>query len=115
VGDHLLVETTALEAYAKTSDDRRHSFDRLRTQVDQAHVSSDSFGLIPGIGPRIYQAYNDHVQQCADGVSSAAEAMAAIASAMRATVSTYRKSENANEDAARTVESGIGDISIRGI
>jgi hypothetical protein len=115
VGDHLLVETAALEAYAKTSDARRHSFDRLRTQVDQAHVSSDSFGRIPGIGERVYQAYDRHAQRCADGVSSAAEAMAAIASAMRATVSTYHKSESTTEDAARAVESGMSDIRIRGI
>jgi hypothetical protein len=115
MSDHLLVEPAALEAFAKTSDERRHSFDRLRTQVDQAHVSSDSFGRIPGIGERVYQAYDEHVQGCADGVSSAAEAMAAIASAMRATVNTYRKAESTNEDAARTIESGMGDISIRGV
>lgn len=115
MGDHLLVEPEKLEAFAKTSDERRHAFDRLRTQVDEAHVSDDSFGRIPGIGERVYQSYDRHVQKCADGVSSAAEAMAAIASAMRDTVNTYRKAESTNEDAARTVQSGLGDVHIRGV
>lgn len=115
MSDHLLVETDALETYAKTSDNRRHAFDQLRAQVDQAHVSSDSFGRIPGIGERVYQAYDQHVQQCADGITSAAEAMAAIASAMRDTVNTYRTAESTNEDAARTIESGLRDVSIRGV
>jgi citrate synthase len=114
MGDHLDVDPAALEAFAKTSDGRRRSFDQLRRQVDQAHVASDSFGRIPGIGHRIYQAYDQHVRECADGVSSAAEAMAAIASGVRGTVATYRKADSTTEDATRAVQNSMGDISIRG-
>ena len=101
------IDAAALEAFAKASDRRRHDFDQVRKQADQTRVDRESFGRIPGIGSRVYGAYDEHVRACEDGISSAGEAMAAIASGVRAVI---LNTENANE----AVIESLRGIDIRG-
>jgi hypothetical protein len=102
------VDAAALEAFAKSSDRRRGEYDGVRTQADQTRVDRESFGRIPGIGSRVYSAYDEHVRACEEGISSAAEAMAAIASGVRAVI---LNTDKANE----AIEESLGDIDIRGV
>jgi hypothetical protein len=91
--DSFQVDPEALEAFAKTSDDRQKAFDDLLTAMTIARVEEDAFGRIPGIGARIYAAYDEHVQACEEGVASAAEAMALISSGVRGTALNYLLTE----------------------
>jgi hypothetical protein len=100
------IDAAALEAFAKASDRRRDEFDRVRTQAGQTRVDRESFGRIPGIGARVYGAYDEHVRACEDGISAAAEAMAAIASGVRSVII---NTDHANE----AIEESLRDIDIR--
>jgi hypothetical protein len=102
------IDAAALEAFAKSSDRRRDDFDKVRTQADQTRVDRESFGRIPGIGGRVYGAYDEHTRACEDGISSAAEAMAAIASGVRAVIV---NTDTANE----AIQESLRDIHIRGV
>ena len=102
------IDAAALETFAKASDRRRQAFDQVRRQADQTRVDQESFGRIPGIGARVYAAYDEHVRACEDGISSAGEAMAAIASGVRAVI---LNTDKANE----AVEESLRGIDIRGV
>jgi hypothetical protein len=109
------VDPPVLETFAGTSDGRRSSFDTEHQNIQNAHVAKESFGRIPGIGERIYQAYDQHVQACADGIASAAEAMAAIASGVRAVVANYKGSDDTAAHNLDTVHHQLDGVTIRGV
>jgi hypothetical protein len=102
------VDAAALEAFAKSSDRRRGEFDRVKSKTDETRVDRESFGKIPGIGSRVYEAYDEHVRACEDGIASAAEAMAGIASGVRAVIV---NTDRANE----AVKESLRGIQIRGV
>lgn len=102
------VHSGALEMFARSSDSRRRDFDAVKARADQTRVGRESFGRIPGIGERVYSAYDEHVRACEDGIASAAEAMATIASAVRAVIT---NTDKANE----AIEESLHDIQIRGV
>jgi hypothetical protein len=108
VTDEMTVDAATLEAFARSSDRRRGDFDRVQTRADQTRVDRESFGKIPGIGARVYGAYDEHVRACEDGIASAAEAMAAIASGVRAAIVNVERADEAIQESLR----GIG---IRGV
>jgi hypothetical protein len=108
LADEMKVDAAALEAFAKSSDRRRGDFDRVKTQADGTRVDRESFGKIPGIGARVYNAYDEHVRACEDGIASAAEAMAGIASGVRAVIV---NTDRANE----AVQESLRGIQIRGV
>lgn len=111
----LYVEPEALGAFAKTSDHRRSDFDAAHGEAERIKVGRDSFGKIPGIGSRVYHAYDEHRRSCADGIASAAEAMASIAAGVRAVMLNYTGAEGAITDDVGTVRQTMGDIDIRGV
>jgi hypothetical protein len=98
------VEPPALERFAASSVDRQGDLADLRGRMQEVHVPRDSFGHIPGIGGRVYDAYDEFVSGCADSVASAAETMASIASAVRGVVHAYLTSDHAAEDSMNAVE-----------
>ncbi len=102
------IDAAALEAFAKSSDRRRGQYDQVKTQADQTRVDREAFGKIPGIGARVYSAYDEHTRACEDGIASAAEAMAAIASGVRAVIT---NTDNANE----AVQESLNGVQIRGV
>jgi hypothetical protein len=102
------IDAEALEAFAKASDRRRQDFDQVKKHADQTRVDRESFGRIPGIGERVYDAYDEHVRACEEGISSAGEAMAAIASGVRAVI---LNTDKANE----AIKESLRGIDIRGV
>jgi hypothetical protein len=108
VAPEMKVDAAALEAFAKSSDRRRGEFDKIKAQADQTRVDREAFGKIPGIGSRVYSAYDEHTRACEDGIASAAEAMAAIASGVRAVIT---NTHNANE----AIQESLHDVDIRGV
>src|SRR5262249_14187196 len=82
--------------------------DRVTSTATGARVGRESFGKIPGIGARVYKAYDEHVRACEDGIASAAEAMAAIASGVRAVIT---NTGNTNE----AIKESLKNIEIRGV
>jgi hypothetical protein len=108
LADEMKVDAAALEAFAKSSDRRRGEFDRVKARADETRVDRESFGKIPGIGSRVYSAYDEHVRACEDGIASAAEAMAGIASGVRAVIV---NTDQANE----AVQESLRGIRIRGV
>jgi 2-keto-3-deoxy-6-phosphogluconate aldolase len=111
----LYFETHALGAFAKTSEHRKTDFDQALTRANQIKVGAGSFGHIPGIGPRVHNAYNDHQQSCTEGIGSAAEAMSAIAAGVREVMLNYTGAEGSITDDVKTVKKTMGDIDIRGV
>jgi hypothetical protein len=109
------VEPAALERFAATSMDREHDFHDLRTRMNNVHLPRDSFGYIPGIGNRIYDAYTDFVDGCADSLASAAESMAEIAAAVRGVVSAYATSDQTAHNRHAAIGSDLRDVNIRGV
>src|SRR6266508_4345017 len=109
------VDPPALEQFARTSMDRRDAFDHLRQRMDQVAVPRDSFGHIPGIGHRVYDAYHEFVTGCADGIASAAEAMASVAAAVRGVVTEYQSTDRSAADALDGVNNDLGNVNIRGV
>ncbi|HEX6499539.1 MAG TPA: type VII secretion target [Micromonosporaceae bacterium] len=92
------VEPQALERFAATSDARGDAFGNVRAAMAAAEVPGDSFGRIPGIGARIFQAYQQHVHACTEGIASAAEAMTAIAEGVRGMAANYHDADSASND-----------------
>jgi len=113
--DQFQVEPTALETFASTAMSRNHAFDQLRTQMTGLELPRDAFGYIPGIGGRVYNAYEDFTHQTTDSLASAAESMAQIAAAVRGVVVAYQNTDNAPQTAYSVIESDLGSIDIRGL
>jgi hypothetical protein len=109
------VDPPVLEQFARTSMDRRDEFDELHRRMGQVAVPQDSFGHIPGIGHRVYDAYHEFVTGCADGIASAAEAMASLAAAVRGVVTEYATSDRSAADALNGVNHELGNVNIRGV
>ena len=109
------VDPPVLEQFANTSMDRRDGFDQLLAAMSRARVPADSFGHIPGIGSRVFTAYDQFVSGCADGIASAAEAMASIAAAVRGVVNEYMASDRSSADSMTAIEADLGQVEIRGV
>jgi hypothetical protein len=109
------IEPQALERFAASSMNRHHDFGDLRTRMDRVHVPREGFGYIPGIGDRVYEAYDEFVRGCAESVASAAESMAEIAAAVRGVVTAYVTSDQARHDSARSIGNDLRDVDIRGV
>ena len=62
------VHPEALHAFADRADGYGDSLDTLATQVADARVGRDAFGHIPFVGSKIYDAYDEHVDQAEAGV-----------------------------------------------
>jgi hypothetical protein len=97
------VDPPALERFASWSDGRYQSLADLRGRMQEVHVPQDSFGHVPGIGARVYHAYDDFVGGCAESVASAADLMDAIATAVRSVVHNYRSTDEAAADSIRAI------------
>src|SRR5919205_1181680 len=108
--DQFHVEPQYLEQFASTSMHRNQAFDTLRSQMTSVQVSRDAFGHIPGIGGRVYNAYEDFTHQTTDSLASAAESMAQIASAVRGVIVAYQNTDAAPDAAYRNFESTIDGI-----
>jgi hypothetical protein len=98
------VEPPALERFAGTSIDRQQDLGDLHGRMEAVHLPRDAFGHIPGIGSRVYEAYDEFVNGCADSLSSAGESMASIAFAVRAVVQAYLGSDQAAADSMTAVQ-----------
>jgi hypothetical protein len=105
----LYVEPEALGIFARTSDHRRTDFDQARRRAEQIEIGRDSFGRIPGIGSRVYNAYKEHLHGCMEGIASAAEAMAAVAAGVRSVMLNYTGAEGAITDDVATVRRTMGE------
>lgn len=108
------VEPQALERFATTSDARGDAFNNVGAAMAAAAVPRDSFGRIPGIGERIFEAYQKHVQACTDGIASAAEAMASIASGVRGMADNYHDTDSASHDHMKALHGQLDAASMGG-
>jgi hypothetical protein len=88
------VHESALGQFAKTSDARSEQLQEYIKEAAQLAVSPDAFGHIPFIGPRIYQAYKNHVTETTDGLSAAAQVMEFTSLALLAAVTEYQHAED---------------------
>ena len=108
------VDPPALEQFAAASTDRGHEFDDLHTRMRGLRLPRDSFGYIPGIGGRVYDAYDEFSHGCTDAIASAAESMASIATAVRGVATAYLGTDQAAHDRQATIEADLDGIDIRG-
>ena len=104
MSDHVRVEGPALERFASRSSDRESEFVALRGRMDAVHLDRDAFGHIPGIGAKIYGAYQEFVDGCASTTTSMADAMGWLALGVRGTAQAYRSSDQGAAD--RVTRSG---------
>ncbi|WP_030440539.1 hypothetical protein [Actinoplanes subtropicus] len=87
--DHVQVDTPSLERFAGRSADRERDFTTLRGQMDSVHLDRGAFGYIPGIGEKIYNAYQEFVDGCEFTTTSMASAMGWLALGVRGTAQAY--------------------------
>ncbi|NJC85775.1 hypothetical protein [Planosporangium mesophilum] len=109
------IEPHAVEGFAASTMSRQQEYGNLRSRMDGVHVPRDAFGYVPGIGGRIYEAYDEFVTGCADSISSASEALAEIAATVRGVVVAYTTSDQAARDSHTAVEQGLSGVDIRGV
>jgi hypothetical protein len=95
MSEHLQAEAACLERFAGRSSDRERDFTALRAQLDAVHLDRGAFGHIPGIGDRIYHAYQQLVDDCETATTSMASAMGWLALGVRGTAQAYRGSDQA--------------------
>jgi hypothetical protein len=95
MSDHLRADPASLERFAGRSSGREHDFTSLRAQMDAVHLQRGAFGHIPGIGDRIYHAYQELVDGCETTTSSMASAMGWLALGVRGTAQAYQGSDQA--------------------
>ena len=96
--DHVHVEGPALERFAGRSADREQDFTTLRGQMDAVHLDRGAFGYIPGIGEKIYSAYQEFVEGCESSTTSMASAMGWLALGTRGTAQAYGASDQGAAD-----------------
>lgn len=108
------VEPERLETFARTSDARKTDFAELRGEMHQIRVGRDSFGHIPFIGSKIYEAYDEHVAACEEAVTSAMGAMSAVASGVRAVAAAYSGGDAAMGEDLNVWQRAIEGVEIGG-
>jgi hypothetical protein len=87
------VQETALEQFARTSDSRSQELQQYTEAADGLAVGPDAFGHIPFIGPRICQAYQEHVSESVNGLATAGAMMSFISLAVRGIVAQYQAAD----------------------
>jgi hypothetical protein len=70
----------------------------LLSQMNQAKVGHEAFGRIPGIGPRIAKAYDEHVDSCVHGIEQAHTALEGVSSASGTTAALWLQNEQHVKD-----------------
>ena len=98
MSDHVQVDTPSLERFAGRSSDREQDFTSLRGQMDAVHLDRGAFGYIPGIGDKIYNAYQEFVEGCESATTSMVSAMGWLALGVRGTAQAYAGSDHAAAD-----------------
>jgi hypothetical protein len=99
------VDPPALEQFAGTSMNRQHDFDTLHSKIQGISVPRDAFGYVPGIGGRVFDAYQEFVHGCTDS----------IASAVRGVNYAYDTSDHKAEDSQKVIQSDLSGLNIRGV
>ncbi len=107
MGD-LSVDGDALRQFATGSSNRRQEIDEIRGRMAGVQLPRNSFGYIPGIGNRVYAAYQEFASGCADSIASAAETMDSIAAAMRDVADGYQTTDQAAGDGVTAAGTGLG-------
>jgi hypothetical protein len=110
-----MVDPPALETFADTSVSRGQAFDGLRDQVRGMELPRDAFGYVPGVGGRVYDAYDEFTRNVADSLTSCAETMMSISSAVRGVVLAYESADDAPREIYSIVESELGSADIQGV
>ena len=111
--DQNRADLPAMKRFAAASWDRRDELRRLRAQMDSVRVSRESFGYILDIGSRVYAAYDEFVDGCADALCSAADTMGSIAEALNGTAATYASADASAEAAVGQIKSGMAGLDVR--
>lgn len=115
MSEEIHIEPDVLEDFARSSDRRCGQYGQVRQQITQVRVGRESFGKIPWISSKVYNAYDEHVSGCEDGLNSAYAAMSAIAGGVRKVISSYEKSEEASKDDSHVIERALKNTDIRGV
>jgi hypothetical protein len=110
-----MVDPPALENFADTSVRRGQAFDALRDQMRAMELPRDAFGYIPGVGGRVYDAYDEFTHNIADSLASCAETMTSISSVVRGAVLAYEGADDAPAETYSVIESELGNADIRGV
>jgi hypothetical protein len=98
------VITPALETFAQTSQQRAAAFGQCLAEARQITLSPDAFGHLPGVGARVYQAYDGYAGGCQAGIGQSAAAMSQIQRGINTTIADYQRADTAAEDSAAAVE-----------
>jgi hypothetical protein len=98
MSDHVQVDLAALERFAGRSADREQEFAALSSQMEAVHLPRGAFGYIPGIGDKIFGAYQEFVDGCESSTTSMASAMDWLALGVRGTAHAYGASDQAAAD-----------------
>jgi hypothetical protein len=98
MSDHVQADVASLERFAGGSSDREQEFVSLRGQMDAVHLDRGAFGYIPGIGDRVYCAYQEFVDGCESATTSLASAMGWLSLGVRGTAQAYRAGDQAAAD-----------------
>jgi hypothetical protein len=102
----------AMQRFAQGSVGREDEFNQLRLRMDDVRVPREAFGYIPGIGSRVYEAYDEFVDGCAAAIWAAGDVMAAIGEAVQDTAVAYRESDDRGAAALGQIEFGMAGLNV---
>lgn len=91
-----IVQIDALLDFAKKCEALGDQMDTLSKSLNDATVGRDAFGHIPMVGSRIYDAYDQHVDQCKETAASSASMIHSIGANVAITAGQYQQIEEEN-------------------
>lgn len=108
------VEPDALEKLAAATTDRAEIMAELKNKLQAMQVPRASFGFIPGIGDRVFTAYDEFVDNLRDSLWEAKSSMNEIADTLKLVADQYRVADRHTADYLGSIYNATADAGISG-
>jgi uncharacterized protein YukE len=101
------VDPDALDDHAKRWDDKAESASGWNPVLRSAELGRESFGYIPGIGNRVWDAYEQLRNVCQQVTTDAVDVMSAVGDGLRKTAENHRQVEELIRARTERIEAGL--------
>lgn len=104
------VDPDVLDEYAVRWDDTAVNASTWNPMLQSAELGRESFGYIPGIGNRVWDAYEQLRDLCQQLTLDTVEAMSSVGEGLRATANNHRKAEDLIDSRIMLTEAGLDGV-----
>jgi hypothetical protein len=101
------VDPDVLDDYAARWDTMAETASGWNPVLQAAELGRESFGYIPGIGNRVWDAYEQLRDVCQQVTLGAVEAMSSVGDGLRSTAENHRKVEELIQAGTTRIEAGL--------